>query len=131
MKIQLQKHHRKGSAAPEWRASGHLELSIASSPPFYQRKIKGGIHRPRYGTTFIRNGVVTHAALEFWCGSGGFLEPEGKKQKGWLLDALPDDAVICHACEAKAIAAGLPKSVTQAGTPACLSVTIPRRRRVP
>lgn len=105
------------------------EIDAISAPPYFKSKFSSNVHRTRFCRTYFRCvGVVNHMAVEGWCGSGGFIHPEGAPVKGCFLYDLTDEDSICPRCEEAAVRkGGQPPSVTVFGKPARLA--IPRAYR--
>ena len=93
--IELVTKRRKESFLP----AGNVEVQVKYSPPYFKSSAGANIHRVRYGCTFIHKGVISHTAIEGWCGSLGFIEPAAKRHKGDLLCALHPDSILCTRCE--------------------------------
>lgn len=72
------------------------------------------IHRPRQVTLYnIHKGP--HIGISLWCGN----QFTGLK-KFTFLDSPPEDRLVCHACEQRALMAGLPSSSELAGKHVCV-----------
>lgn len=93
---------------------GSCVRPIAEMLPYYQREGDGYVHRVRSANMHYQRlhhgGAYTHTAATFWCGSYGFVYPDGKarrRQKLGVLLAEPSPGrVVCATCEARAIGAG-------------------------
>lgn len=86
----------------------HSIMPWASCAPFIENSRGVLIHRPKSAKNITILGK-THAAILYWCGNG----VAGKHLT--LLEAPPEDALLCEACERRAVAAGLPSASSLAG----------------
>ena len=78
--------------------------------PFVENKRGVLIHRPRSAETFHLH-KKPHIGISFWCGMS--VTDDGGKLT--LLDAPPEDSILCERCEAAAVKAGLPTADQLAG----------------
>ena len=62
-------------------------------------------HRPRAVGKLYRNGEPKHEHVDYWCDNG--CNDSGNCH--YITD-LPEGAIVCQRCEAKAVAAGLQRS---------------------
>lgn len=87
----------------------HNILPWASCAPFIENTRGVLIHRPKTVSTItILN--KPHLAIQYWCGNG----VAGKRSLTFLSEP-PQDALLCEACERRAVDAGLPSASEIAG----------------
>lgn len=82
--------------------------------PFVENRRGVLIHRPKavnVYTTSRRSKM--HIAIHFYCGSG--TTDCDKSQNVTFLAVPPEDSLLCAACEARAVMAGLPTTTSIAG----------------
>lgn len=79
--------------------------------PFVENKRGQLIHRPRSGATYQLHKSGPHIGITFWCGMAA-VDHGGKLT---LLDAPPEDSILCERCEAAAVSHGLPSADEIAG----------------
>lgn len=102
MKLALQRHK------PYPEPYRHSIMPWASCAPFVENSRGVLIHRPRSVSTVTIH-KAPHMAILYWCGNG----VAGRHLT--LLEAPPEDALLCEACERRAVAAGLPSADALAG----------------
>jgi len=88
---------------------GPRPMIWASCLPFVRNNIGKLIHRPRYGSTFLKHGCIPeHFAIEYHCGqSCSDRVGSGKLE---VIEAPDTDEIVCHRCESFALQRGLPSS---------------------
>lgn len=87
------------------------------SEPFVENRRGLLIHRPRYVSMFeSRRGA--HVAIEFYC--GGSTTDTRERGNVMFLPAPPEGSLLCAACEARAVMAGLPSASALAGRHICI-----------
>lgn len=79
--------------------------------PFVENKRGHLIHRPRSGSTYQLHNIGPHIGITFWCGMA--VTDNGGKLT--LIDAPPEDSILCERCEVIAVANGLPSADELAG----------------
>lgn len=80
------------------------------SEPFVENKRGILIHRPRSASMF-RCLNKPHIAVHFYCGA---ITTDSKGNVTFMA-VPPEDSLLCHACEARAVMAGLPTASSIAG----------------
>lgn len=83
------------------------------SAPFVHNKRGLLIHRPRFVSVYNRD-RGTHIAVEYYCGN--HVTDNVKRGNLTFIDAPNGGDMVCHACEQRAVMAGLPTSTAIAGT---------------
>ena len=75
------------------------------SEPFVINDMAVLIHRPRYISEYKLSGHPRHMAIECWCGAS---------HTGWtkftFVDKPPENRMVCHSCESRAVMFGQPSS---------------------
>jgi len=104
MKVALKKNY-SDSAAGYWK----------ESEPFVENRYGMLIHRP-ISVTLFNNNRYPHIAVGHYCGA----THTGKHEKFTFLLTPPAHKLVCHVCEMKAVAAGLPTSSQIAGRHVCI-----------
>lgn len=104
MKLPLQIRGRRSGSA-----------FLRESEPFLMNDRAILIHRPREATIYNHDKFPSHIAVKFWCGN---THNHGKGM--FFLSEPPIDRLVCEACEARAIMAGLPTSSELAGRHVCI-----------
>lgn len=82
------------------------------SEPFVENKRGILIHRPRSASMYrLKTTGKSHIAVRMYCGAS-FTDNDGDLT---FLPKPPEDALLCAACEARAVMAGLPTASELAG----------------
>lgn len=81
------------------------DKSWKESKPFVENSRAFLIHRPRTVTDHKLAGFPPHIAVLYHCGNSG-----SGSDKFTFLDDVPENKHLCHACEARAVMAGLPSA---------------------
>lgn len=76
--------------------------SISLMLPYFLSTSGKYTHRVRYASSHWRDGKLSHIAVNFWCGRGGFLGAKGK-----LFKEVQEGQVLCATCEGRAVGAGV------------------------
>lgn len=79
------------------------------SPPFVMNDQGLLIHRPRTVTARSLPKKAAWLSIRYWCGN----QVNGRKNLTFITD--PADRLLCEACEARAVMAGLPAARTITG----------------
>ena len=87
------------------------------SDPFVENLRGILIHRPRFVSMF-RGWREPHIAIEFYC--GGSTKDNRERGNVTFLPAPPEGSLLCAACEARAVMAGLPPASELAGRHVCI-----------
>lgn len=86
-------------------------VPMAKSLPYFKTGRSVYIHRVRSGSFHYKGGEYTHGAVQYWCGGMGYLASP-KRPHNTFLSELPENAILCATCEARAIGAGRDESRT-------------------
>ncbi len=73
------------------------------SKPFFLSDLGTLVHRVRFAATHMRLQARSHDSVEYWCGSSSSV-------RGRFLDEPPENRLLCHRCEAQAVAHGQPSA---------------------
>lgn len=109
MKLALERPRRTENAASVFK----------ESEPFVLNDRAHLIHRPRAVTLYNLH-KFPHLAVKNWCGT----HHTGLK-KFTFLDEVPADRLLCAACEARAVMAGLPSADSLCGRHVHLGRMVP------
>lgn len=87
------------------RYANMYEKSWQQSKPFVMNDRAALIHRPRVVCDHKLAGFAPHISIEYHCGNSA-----AGSDKFTFLDEPPKDRLLCHACEVRAVMAGLPSA---------------------
>ena len=96
MKVELKRGKLAG-----WNPPGWATKQAKRALPFYKSRRGTYVHRVRSMNQYWRDGKLTHAGVDFWCGNHGFVG-----EKGILKANVEEGDVLCATCEGRAIGAG-------------------------